>query len=54
MEYAIEAKESRCTWVGEFVPYHTHKVGYQRFREKFGAKVSRLFAQIHSGGNGVP
>ena len=31
-----------------------HQVGYQRFRETSGAKVSHLSAQIHLGGNGVP
>ena len=54
MDYVAAAKRSRCAWVDESVPYPTHQVGYQRFREKFGAKVLQLSAQIHSGGNGVP
>ena len=54
MEYVAAAKGSRCTWADESIPYPVHKVGYQRFRETFGAKVLWLFAQIHSGGNGVP
>ena len=54
MDQAAAKKGSRCAWANEFVPYPAHKVGYQRFRETFGAKVSQLSAQIHLGGNGVP
>ena len=54
MDDATTTKGSRCAWADESVPYPTHKVGYQRFREKFGAKVSNFPAPIHSRGNGVP
>ena len=45
MEHAATTKGSRCARSDESVPYPAHKVGYQRFRETFGAKVSRLSAQ---------
>ena len=54
MDHAVATMGSRCAWANESVPYPAHKVGYQRFRETFGAKVSQLSTQIHSGGNGVP
>ena len=54
MDDVATTKGSRCAWADESVPYPAHKVGHQRFRETFGAKVSQLFAQIHSRGNGVP
>ena len=54
MDYAVVVKGSICAWSDEFIPYPTHKVGYQRFKETFDAKVSHLSAHIHSGGNGVP
>ena len=54
MDHAVTKKGSRCAWADESVPYPVHKVGYQRFKETFGAKVSWLSTQIHLGGNGVP
>ena len=44
MYYVAVTKGSRCALADKFVPYSAEKVGYQIFREKFGAEVLQLAA----------
>ena len=50
VDYVAETKGSRCAWADESVPYPSHKVGYQRFRETFGAEVPQFSTHINFGG----
>ena len=54
MENTAVVKGSRCACAEESIPYPTHKVGYQRFRETFGVKVPQLSTYMYSWGNGAP